>query len=337
MRVIPPNALASSPCAIPIGHPIRRMRGPRRSAGSLAAVMPKRRRSRLRSTYSAAAANMHQRTMLVAIAAPSAPRAGNPPWPKTSSQFRPTFSTFAPMMITIPGTGRPMPSRKKTVATYSSIPGSPNPSAARTRPPPAAMSSGCPVASRNDSPNVHATAIAAPATAACPSAVRQIAPQRSGLPAPTAWAVITMVPISSPIPHQHQRDLRCDGDRVPGEIVSGRVAAHGGVHGDDRQHPEPGEHDGKREAQGLAQVRAQGVRAGRHDPGGVTADHTRAANPWLDSPTRHSRSQMPVANLGARASRPQHAGGVGFSAQAGICLPEARASRPQAGRKPGGG
>ena len=43
-------------------------------------------------------------------------------------------------------------------------------------------------------------AIAAPATIACASAVRHIAPQRSGLPAPTAWAVITTVPISSPMP-----------------------------------------------------------------------------------------------------------------------------------------
>ena len=176
------------------------MRGPRRSAGSLAAMMPKRRRLMNRSTYSAAAANMHQRTMLVANAAPSAPSAGNPPWPKIRSQFRPMFRTFAPITITIPGTGRPIPSRKKLVATYSSTPGSPKPSAASTRPPPAARSSGCPVASRNDSPNAHAIAITAPATIACARAVRQIAPQRSGLPAPTAWAVITIVPISSPIP-----------------------------------------------------------------------------------------------------------------------------------------
>ena len=70
------------------------------------------------------------------------------------------------MVITIPGTGRPMPSRKKLVATYSSIAGRPYPSAASTRPPPAAMSSGCPVASRNASPNMHAAPITPPATAA---------------------------------------------------------------------------------------------------------------------------------------------------------------------------
>ena len=64
-------------------------------------------------------------------------------------------------------------------------------------------------------------------------------------------------PHQQPDPDEQQWNLRRDGDRVPGEVVPGRMAAHRGVHGDDRQHPEPGQHDGRGKTHGLAQMCAQ--------------------------------------------------------------------------------
>ena len=69
-----------------------------------------------------------------------------------------------------------------------------------------------------------------------------------------------------PDPHEQQRNQGRDGDPVPGEVLPRRMATHRGVHGDDRQHPEAGEHDGNGETHGLAQVCAQCVPAFR---GGV--------------------------------------------------------------------
>ena len=68
---------------------------------------------------------MTQRVTAVARAAPAAPMAGAPSWPSMRSQLRPAFSRFTASEMTIAGTGRERPSRKKAVARKSSIAGRP--------------------------------------------------------------------------------------------------------------------------------------------------------------------------------------------------------------------
>ena len=71
------------------------------------------------------AASMHQRVPLMASAAPGAPMAGNPNFPKTNTQHSPRFTRLAPSETIIPGRGRPMLSRKAEVAMNIRIAGMP--------------------------------------------------------------------------------------------------------------------------------------------------------------------------------------------------------------------
>ena len=110
--------------------------------------MPSARASGRRSTKTKRAANMNHRTSEVAMAAPSAPSSGPPRLPKMRIQLSSTLTTTAASMTSMPGIGRLMPSRKWVHTTHMKSAGEPHAIISSTRPPPAATSGSCPVASR---------------------------------------------------------------------------------------------------------------------------------------------------------------------------------------------
>ncbi len=143
---------------------------------------------------------MTQRVIKVASAAPAAPISGAPRLPLFRIQLSAALSRLAESAIVIPAFGRPMPSRKNVVATHIRIAGMPAANMRSARPPPRASSGLCPNSSGIGSPQSRMSPVTGPRAPAIWNDVDHIGPQSSVRPAPSAWAVNTIVPTMSPMP-----------------------------------------------------------------------------------------------------------------------------------------
>ena len=196
------------------------MRGPRRWAGSAAAVMPKRRRLTNRSTYRAAAANMHQRTMLEAMAAPSAPSAGNPPWPKIRQPVQAHVHDVRHDDDHHPRDRTADAFEKEARRHVQQHPGKP---VAERRQHPAASGRDVLGLSHREQERFAERACGRHHRTGDRRVCKAGAPDRAALFRSSGTDRLSHHHDGAhqqPDSHEHQRDLGCDGDPVPGEVLS---------------------------------------------------------------------------------------------------------------------